>query len=171
MTLAIYPGSFDPITNGHIDVATRAARVFDKLVIGVYENPDKKLMFSMEERVELARKAVVGLTNIEVMGFCGLFIDFARRIGSKVMVRGLRVSEDFEYEFDMAMMTKKLDPELELVCLMASPDYQFLSSSLLKEVARLGGNIDPFVPVHVAEAMRLKKAHNNHHLVDGQFNK
>ena len=160
MTLAIYPGSFDPITNGHIDVAIRAARIFERLVIAVYENPEKKLMFGIDERVELARRAVAGYPNIEVMGFSGLFIDFARRIGSKVMVRGLRVSEDFEYEFDMAMMTKKLDPELELVCLMASPDYQFLSSSLLKEVARLGGNIDPFVPAHVAEAMRKRKAYN-----------
>ncbi len=160
MKLAIYPGTFDPITNGHIDVAVRAARVFDKLVIGVYENPDKRLMFDINERVDLATRAFAGLTNIEVMSFNGLFIDFARRMGSRVMVRGLRVSEDFEREFDMAIMNKKLDPELELVCLMASSEYQFLSSSLLKEVARLGGNIDPFVPAHVAEAMRKKKAYN-----------
>lgn len=157
MTIAIYPGSFDPITNGHIDVAIRASRIFEKLVIGVYENPDKQLMFSLEERVELARKAVTDLPNVEALPFSGLVIDFARKVKAQVMVRGLRVSADFEYEFDMAMMNKRLNPELELVCLMASPEYQFLSSSILKEVARLGGNIDDLVPGHVAEALRKKE--------------
>ncbi len=157
MTIAIYPGSFDPITNGHIDVATRAAKIFDRLVIGVYDNPGKQLMFTLEERVELAYKAVDGLPNVEVMPFTGLVIDFADRVKAQAMVRGLRVSADFEREFDMAMMNKKLNPELELVCLMASPEYQFLSSSILKEVARLGGNIDDLVPKHVAEALRKKE--------------
>ena len=157
MTIAIYPGSFDPITNGHIDVATRAARIFDRVVIGIYDNPGKQLMFSLEERVELARRAVASLTNVEVMPFTGLAVDFADRVKARVMVRGLRVSADFEHEFDMAMMNKKLNPELELVCLMASPKYQFLSSSILKEVASLGGNIDDLVPGHVAEALRKKE--------------
>ena len=157
MTVAIYPGSFDPITNGHIDVATRAAKIFDRLVIGIYDNPGKQLMFTLEERVEMARKAVANLPNVEVMPFAGLAVDFADRVKAQVMVRGLRVSADFEHEFDMAMMNKKLNPELELVCLMASPEYQFLSSSLLKEVVRLGGSINDLVPKHVAEALRKKE--------------
>ena len=157
MTIAIYPGSFDPITNGHIDVANRASGIFEKIVVGVYDNPDKQLMFTLEERVELAHKSLANLTNTEVMSFSGLVIDFAKKVEAQVMVRGLRVSADFEHEFDMAMMNKRLNPKLELVCLMASPEYQFLSSSILKEVARLGGNIDDLVPRHVAEALRKKE--------------
>lgn len=157
MTTAIYPGSFDPITNGHIDVATRAARLFSKLIIGVYETPGKRVLFTLEERLEMARQAVASLPNVEVEPFSGLTVDFARRVGAQAMVRGLRVSADFEREFDMAMMNQRLAPELELVCLMASPEYQFLRSSLLKEVAKLGGNIDDLVPKHVAEALRKKE--------------
>ena len=156
MTIAIYPGSFDPITNGHLDVVARAARLFDKLIITVYNTPDKRLMFTTEERVALARKAVAHLTNVEVVAFSGLTVDFARKMKAKAMVRGLRVSADFEHEFDMAMMNKRLSPELELVCFMASPEFQFLSSGLLKEVARLGGNVDDLVPAHVAEALTRK---------------
>ncbi len=157
MTVAIYPGTFDPITNGHIDVATRAARLFSKLIVGVYETPGKHALFTPDERLELARKAMAGVANIEVQPFSGLTVDFARKVRAQAMVRGLRVSADFEWEFDMAMMNKKLHPELELVCLMASPQYQFLSSSLLKEVARLGGKIDDLVPEYVAEALRKKE--------------
>ncbi len=157
MTVAIYPGTFDPITNGHIDVATRAARLFSKLIVGVYETPGKHALFAPDERLELARRAMAGVANIEVQSFNGLTVDFARRAKAKAMVRGLRVSADFEWEFDMAMMNKRLHPELELVCLMASPQYQFLSSSLLKEVARLGGKIDDLVPEYVAEALRKKE--------------
>ena len=157
MTTAIYPGSFDPITNGHIDVATRAAGLFDKLIVGVYETPNKPVLFSLEERVEMARQALAELPNIEVKPFDGLSVAFARQLKAQVMVRGLRVSADFEREFDMAMMNRNLDPELELVCFMASPDYQFLRSSLLKEVAKLGGNIEKLVPQHVAQALRKKE--------------
>ena len=156
MTIAIYPGSFDPITNGHLDVARRAARLFERVIIGVYETPDKKLMFTLDERVELARHAVAGTANIEVRPFSGLTIDFAKQVGSQVMVRGLRVSADFEFEFDMAMMTKNLAPDLDLICFMASPEYQFLSSSLLKEVARLGGKVEGWVPRAVATAIKAK---------------
>ena len=156
MIIAIYPGTFDPITNGHLDIATRAAKIFEKLIIGVYDTPNKHLLFTTEERVELVRQAIVGLLNVEVEAFSGLTVDFARKVGAKAMVRGLRASGDFEREFDMAMMNKKLSPELELVCLMARLEYQFISASLLKEAARLGGNIDNLVPKHVAEALREK---------------
>ena len=156
MNIAIYPGTFDPITKGHLDVATRAAKIFDKLIIGVYDTPNKHLLFTTGERVELVKQAIVGLPNVEVVSFTGLTANFAAEIGVKVMVRGLRASADFEREFELAMMNRKLAPELELVCLMARLEYQFLSSSLLKEVASLGGNIDNLVPRHVAEALKEK---------------
>ena len=156
MTIAIYPGSFDPITNGHLDIATRAAKLFEKLTIGVYDIPDKRLLFTTEERVELVRQAIADLSNVGVESFSGLTVGFARKVGAQTIVRGLRIGADFEREFDLAMMNKKLFPELELVCLMASQEYQFLSSSLLKEVASLGGNIDDLVPKHVATALKRK---------------
>ena len=156
MTTAIYPGSFDPITNGHIDITTRASRLFDKIVIAIFETPGKPLTFSIEERVDLARRAVANLSNVEVQSYGGLTVDFAKEVNAKVMVRGLRMSADFEREFEMAMMNKKLYPELELVCFMASQEYQFLSSSLMKEAASLGGNINSLVPKHVAEALIQK---------------
>lgn len=158
MTVAIYPGSFDPITNGHLDIITRAARLFEKIIIGIYEKPNKHLFFTIEERVDLTRRAIVNLPNVEVKAFSGLVIDFAKQVKAQVMIRGLRMSADFEREFEMAMMNKKLSPELDLLCLMASQEYQFLSSSLLKEVAYLEGDINDFVPEHVAEAIR-KKVH------------
>ena len=156
MTIAIYPGSFDPITSGHLDIAIRAAKLFEKLIIGVYETPDKHVLFTTAERVDLAKKAVVEMPNVEVESFAGLAVDFAKEVKAQAMVRGLRMSGDFEREFNMAMMNKKLYPELELVCLMASVEYQFVSSSLLKEAASLGGEIGNFVPKHVAAALRKK---------------
>ena len=156
MTVAIYPGSFDPITNGHLEIVHRAAKLFDKVVVGVYTTPDKELLFSTEERVDLIRKATSHLRNVEVQSFTGLTVGFAQEVGAQVMVRGLRMTLDFEREFDMAMMNKKLCPELELVCFMAAQQYQFLSSSLLKEVASLEGVIDDLVPQCVAEALKQK---------------
>ncbi len=156
MTIAIYPGSFDPITNGHLDIVKRASAIFDELVIGVYDRPEKRLLFSTEERVEMAQQAIVDFGNVRAQAYSGLTVDFARKVGAKVMVRGLRMSSDFEREFEMAMMNKKLAPDLELVCLMASLQYQFLSSSLLKEVAQLGGCLEDMVPSHVANALRRK---------------
>ena len=159
MTVAIYPGSFDPITNGHLDIVTRAARLFEKVIIGVYERPNKHLLFTVEERVDLVRRTVVNLANVEVKSFSGLSIAFAKQVKAQAMIRGLRMSADFEREFEMAMMNQKLFPGLDMVCLMASQEYQFLSSSLLKEVACLEGNINDLVPEHVAKALR-KKVHS-----------
>lgn len=154
MTTALYPGTFDPITNGHVDIVTRAAKIFDKVILGIYERPRKDLFFSTGERVELAKKALEHLPNVEVRAFHGLTVDFARQMKAKVLIRGLRMVSDFEYEFEMAMMNRKLAPELDMVCLMASQEYQFLSSSVLKEVAGLDGKIECMVPPNVAKALK-----------------
>jgi pantetheine-phosphate adenylyltransferase len=156
LTIAMYPGSFDPVTNGHIDIATRASHLFEKLYIAIFETPSKRLTFTTSERVDLAKRAVSHLANVEVRSYGGLTVDFAKQIKADVMVRGLRMSGDFEREFELAMMNKKLCPDLELVCLMASQEFQFLSSSLMKEAASLGGNITGMVPKHIAEALRQK---------------
>lgn len=156
MTTAIYPGSFDPITNGHLDIIIRASKLFDKLIIGIYDNPEKPILFTTSERAELVEKAVTNLPNVEVRIFSGLTVNFARQVNAQTIVRGLRMSADFEREFDLAMMNKKLSPEVELICLMSDLKYQFLSSSLLKEAARLGGDVDNLVPKHVAEALSKK---------------
>lgn len=156
MTIALYPGTFDPITNGHLDIAIRAANLFQKVVIGIYDTPAKNLLFTTEERVDLARQSVAGLPNVEVEPFSGLTVDFAATVGAKAIVRGLRIGADFEYEREMALMNKNLSPDIELVCLMASLKYQFLSSARLKEVASLGGYIDDLVPKPVAEALKKK---------------
>ncbi len=159
MTVAVYPGTFDPITNGHLDIVQRAAKLFDKVILGVYEKSNKHLVFTTDERVELAKLAVAGISNVEVKIFSGLTVDFVRGEKAQVMIRGLRMNADFEKEFEMAMMNRRLAPDLDLLCLMASQEYQFLSSSLLKEVAQLNGNVSDLVPEHVAEALR-KKVHN-----------
>jgi len=159
VTIAIYPGAFDPITNGHLDIAVRAAKLFEKVIIGVYDTPSKDLLFTTEERVDLVRQAIADCPNIEVESFTGLVVDFAKKVGAQTIVRGLRIGADFEREFEMALMNKKLSPDYELVCLMTDLTYQFLSSSLIKEVASLGGKINDFVPKAVAEALR-KKVHS-----------
>ncbi len=156
MKIALYPGSFDPFTYGHIDIIRRSSKLFDKVIVGVYDTPDKKLMFTTKERVELGREAVKDLPNVEVKSFTGLMVEFARQEKATTVVRGLRVNNDFEFEFDMAMINRKLAPEIELVCLLASPEYQFLSSSMLKEVARLGGDFADLVPPFVAKAVLAK---------------
>ncbi len=157
MTTAIYPGSFDPITNGHLDVATRAAKIFDKLIIGVYDRPsEKRLLFTTAERVQLAKEAVSHMPNIEVVSYTGLTGFFAKTVNAHVMIRGLRMGGDFEYEFNLAAMSKKMFPDLEFMCLMASAEYQFVSSSMLKEAASLGGIIDSLVPPNVAKALFKK---------------
>jgi len=156
LTTALYPGSFDPITNGHIDIVTRASKLFDEIIIGIFATPDKRITFSLEERVNLAKRAVAHLPKVRVQPYSNITVEFAKQINAKVMIRGLRMRVDFEREFEMAMMNKNLNPDLELVCFLASQEYQFLSSSLTKEVGSLGGDISSLVPQHVAEALREK---------------
>ena len=156
MVTALYPGSFDPVTVGHVDVATRAADLFEKLVIAVYETPSKALLFDTEERHQLMKNACSHLPNVEVVTFSGLVVRFARDIGAGVIVRGLRSGSDFEYEFDMAFMNRRLEPTVDLVCFMTSQDYMFVSASLLKGVAKLGGDITEMVPPNVAQAVYSK---------------
>ncbi|MDQ3696054.1 MAG: pantetheine-phosphate adenylyltransferase [Chloroflexota bacterium] len=159
MTRAIYPGSFDPITLGHIDVAQRAARLFDELIVAVYEGADKPgALFTIEERLALAREAVRDVPAIGVDSFSGLTVEYARRQGADTIVRGLRAVSDFEYEFKLAHMNDHLAPEIEVVCLMTSSRHSFISSSLIREVGALGGNVDGLVPAHVGAALRTKFA-------------
>ena len=156
MTVALYPGSFDAVTLGHVDIAERAAAIFDRLVVAVYDSPSKNIMFNTLERVDLFNKAVEKFNNIEVTSFSGLVVECGRKNGAHVIVRGLRSGSDFEYEFDMAYMNRKLAPEIEVVSLMASLPYQYVSSSLLKEVVALGGDVSSLVPRSVMEAVKMK---------------
>ncbi len=158
MANAVYPGSFDPIHNGHVDVITRGSKVFDRLIVGVYDAPPKRLMFTTEERTELAVQATSSLPNVEVCQFDGLAVDFARDSGATFIVRGLRAGFDFETEFEMAQMWRSLAPDIDVVCTMSTLDYLFLHSSRIKEVAELGGEISGFVPEHVADALARKFA-------------
>jgi len=156
--IGIYPGTFDPITNGHADIIGRAARLLDKLVVGVAINPGKGPIFTIDERVELVREEIKHLENgvgdrIEVRPFTGLLIDFARDVDATVIIRGLRAVSDFDYEFQMASMNAKMAEDIETVCLMASDKYHFIASSLVKEIARLDGDITQFVSPRVAERL------------------
>lgn len=146
MNIAVYPGSFDPITNGHLDIITRGAKIYDKLIVAVLVNMDKKCLFNIEERVELIRKVTKDLKNVEVLSFDGLLVDFAKMHNSKVILKGLRTVADFEYEFQMALMNSKLDPDIETVFMMTSSAYSYVSSSSVKQVAKFGGNIKGLVP-------------------------
>ncbi|EEH98178.1 phosphopantetheine adenylyltransferase [Clostridium sp. 7_2_43FAA] len=146
MNIAVYPGSFDPITNGHLDIISRGAKIYDKLIVAVLVNMDKKCLFDIEERVELIKKVTKDLDNVEVLSFEGLLVDFARIHNSKVILKGLRTVSDFEYEFQMALMNSKLDPDIETVFMMTSSAYSYVSSSSVKQVAKFGGNIKGLVP-------------------------
>lgn len=154
MVTGLYPGSFDPITNGHLDIVVRAASVLDRLVVAVYDAPPKDILFSTQERVALVRQAVKSLPNVEVQAYTGLTVVVARQVRAQVVVRGLRAGSDFENEFEMAMMNKKLAPDIESLFLMSDSAWHFLSSSRVKEVASLGGDITSLVPPHVATLLR-----------------
>lgn len=156
MRIAVYPGSFDPFTNGHLDIAQRAAELFDKLVVAVYENPTKNVLFSAHERLEMVKQAVEGVPNIEAASFSGLSVEFARSRNACALVRGLRALSDFDYEYQIALMNRNLSPELESIFLMTSLHFAFLSSSIVKEIGKLGGSLDGLVPAHVEGALRRK---------------
>lgn len=156
MRTAIYPGSFDPLTNGHVDVVERAARLFDSVVVAVARNSAKTPLFSVEERVQQLTDALASCENVRVTTFDGLLVAFARETGAAAIIRGLRAVSDFEYEFQMALMNRRLAPEIETVFLMTDADKAFLSSSMVKEVARLGGEIHGLVPDVVETALRAR---------------
>jgi pantetheine-phosphate adenylyltransferase len=153
---AIYAGSFDPVTNGHLDVLARAAKVFDEVIFAIAHNPQKQGFFSVEERMELLREASSSLTNVRVAHFEGLLVDFAQREKAVALIRGLRAVSDFEFEFQMALMNRRLVADLETLFLMPREDYSYVSSRLVKEVAMLGGNISALVPPSVAQALARK---------------
>jgi pantetheine-phosphate adenylyltransferase len=155
---AVYAGTFDPVTYGHLDVAERAAHVFDHLTLAVAEDPRKTLLFSVAERLELAQGSVAHLPNVEVVPFGGLLVDWARARGIQTLIRGLRAFSDFEYEFQMALTNRKLAPDMETLFLMPNEDYSYVSSSMVREIAALGGDVEKFVPPPVAAALKRKLA-------------
>jgi pantetheine-phosphate adenylyltransferase len=153
---AVYPGTFDPITNGHVDLVSRAAPLFERIVVGVAESPAKGPGFSLEERIALARVAVAGIPNVEVLGFTSLLAHFVQELGAGVLLRGLRAVSDFEYEFQLASMNRHLIPEVETLFLTPAEQYSFISSSLVREIARLGGDVTGFVHPAVQSALKQK---------------
>jgi pantetheine-phosphate adenylyltransferase len=158
MKRAIYPGSFDPVTNGHLDVIGRARKLFDEIVVAVASNDEKQPLFSLEERLSLLRQALDKIDNVRVAQFDGLLVEFAVAQKANAVIRGLRAVSDFEFEFQMALMNRKLEDSVETIFLMPKEEYTYLSSRLVKEIARLGGNVSDFVPGPVAEALGKKFA-------------
>jgi len=156
--LAVYPGSFDPLTNGHLDIARRAAGLFDTLIIAVYAFPAKNLLFSVEERIQLWQEVLAAeeLTNVQVDKFTNLLVEYVRSVGGQAIIKGLRSPNDFEAEFQQGLMNRKLAPEIETICLLTNLEQLFVSSSLLKEVASLGGNVRDMLPPAVALALQKK---------------
>jgi pantetheine-phosphate adenylyltransferase len=156
LTTAFYPASFDPIHYGHIDIAKRSAQIFERVIVGVYDRPLKNLLFSTDERLHLVEQALRDVPNIEIARYTGLTVDYARQVGAQVIVRGLRVVSDFELEWHMALTNKQLAPDIEVVCFMTSQVYAFLSSSTVREVALLGGDVSSMAPSFVVEALHRK---------------
>ncbi len=156
MRTVIYPGSFDPITNGHLDVIQRASRLFDRVIVAVARNESKQPLFSLPERVKLVSRAVRHLPQVEADSFGGLLVHYAQAHGAAAVVRGLRAVSDFEFEFQLALMNRKLDERIETIFMMPKDTYTFLSSRMVKEIAGLGGDVSPFVPAHVRAALQEK---------------
>jgi pantetheine-phosphate adenylyltransferase len=156
LTVAMYPASFDPIHYGHIDIAKRAASIFERVIVAVYDRPLKNLLFNIDERLNLAEQALRDVPKVEIARYSGLTVEYARQVGAQVIVRGLRVVSDFELEWHMALTNKQLAPDIEVVCLMTSQAYAFLSSSTLREVGLLGGDVSSMAPSFVVEALRRK---------------
>jgi len=152
-TRAVYPGSFDPVTNGHLDLIQRSAALFDKVIVAILRNTDKIPLFTVEERMEMLNEAVRDLKNVSVTSFEGLLVDFAQQIGASVIVRGIRAISDYEYELQMALMNRRLSNKVETVFMLPAESYSFLSSKLVKEIARLGGSIRGFVPADVEKRL------------------
>jgi pantetheine-phosphate adenylyltransferase len=165
VTVALYPGSFDPLTHGHLDIVKRAADIFDRVIIAVLENPQKHSLFTIEERLEMLREGIRGLARVEVSTYAGLTIEAARASGARVIVRGLRAVSDFESEFQMALMNRRLEPDVTTVFIPTSLRYLFLSSSLIKELSAFGGDVSEFVPAHVIKPLqeRLKTRSSHEH--------
>ena len=159
--IAVYPGSFDPIHNGHIDVAMRAAKIFDKVIIAAYDLPKKRLLFTVDERVSLARQAVAHIPNAEVAKYSGLLVNYAAEVGAMAIVRGLRVVSDFEFEFRMGLANKKLAPQIETVSIMTDERHLHISSSTIREIAELGGDVSKMVPDFVDEVLKRRFAELN----------
>jgi len=155
---AIYPGTFDPVTNGHLDLIERAAKMFRHVIVGVANSPSKKPLFNLQERVELAEQVTSHLDNITVVGFSGLLVDFAKEQQATILIRGLRAVSDFEYEFQLANMNRRLDPDLESVFLTPAEENSFISSTLVKEVSLHGGDVSGFVPKLVSQRLAIKRA-------------
>lgn len=167
MIRAVFPGTFDPVHYGHIDIAKRAARLFDEVVVAVYDQPLKRLLFLPEKRIELVKNALNTTDNIKVMGYSGLTVEFCHKIDAEVIVRGLRVFSDFEYEFRMALANHRLAPDIEVVALITNKDHTFLSGSTVREIAALGGDVSSLVPEVVANALqeRFKELGSNQSIV------
>ncbi|HEY1664011.1 MAG TPA: pantetheine-phosphate adenylyltransferase [Verrucomicrobiae bacterium] len=156
MRTAIYPGSFDPLTNGHLDVIQRAAKLFDRVVVAIAKNESKNPLFSLNERLALVKPAIANLKNVEADSFGGLLVEYAASQKACAIVRGLRAVSDFEFEFQLALMNRNLDEKIETIFMMPKDTYTFISSRIVKEIARLGGDVSPFVPPHVAAALKQK---------------
>lgn len=154
--LAIYPGTFDPVTNGHLDIIQRGAEIFERIIVAVASNQNKKPLFALEERVEMLQKTSAKYKGVSVESFDGLLVDYARNKGAKVIIRGLRAVSDFEYEFQLALMNRKLNPDLDTFFVMPSEKYVYLNSSLIKEISRMGGDISSLVPEEVLNKLKAK---------------
>jgi pantetheine-phosphate adenylyltransferase len=167
MTIAVYPGTFDPVHLGHVDIANRAAALFDRVIIAVYDRPLKSLLFSPAQRVEMMERAIAHLPNVTVASYGGLTVDFVRSAGARVIVRGMRIIKDFELEYQMALTNRQLAPDIDTICLMTSLEYAFLSSTIVRDIAIAGGSVEALVPPHVCEALQQALTQSGGQLASG----